>query len=267
MIFQQREIYVLGNETLPLIKEKGNLMAENRREFLKKASVGSGAIIIGNGLMSEVFGSEKAAIVQNAQPGAHELPPLPYAYSSLEPVIDEQTMHLHHEKHHAGYVKGLNATELKIVEARNAGDFSAIKSLEHDLAFHGSGHILHTIFWNNLSPTGGGTPGGELAKALAAEFGGFEKFKAQIMAAANAVEGSGWGILAFQTIFQKLVILQAEKHQDLTQWGAVPLFVIDVWEHAYYLKYQNNRADFIANIFKIANWKDVEKRFFQAASK
>jgi len=175
--------------------------------------------------------------------------------------MDEQTVRLHHDKHHAGYVKGLNNAELKLVEARKANDFGLIKHWERELAFHGSGHILHTIFWENLSPKGGGKPDGKLAKAIDAEFGNFDTFKAQMMAATNAVEGSGWGVFAYLMPFKKLVILQAEKHQDLTIWGAVPLLVIDVWEHAYYLKYQNRRSEFVTAIFDIINWKDVAGRF------
>ncbi len=241
-------------------------MSENRREFLKKASIGGGAILLGGQALNN-FGSASQLFAAEAKaPGTHELPPLPYAYDALDSVIDEQTMRLHHDKHHAGYVKGLNKTELKIAEAQKNGDFSAIKHLERDLAFHGSGHILHTIFWQNLSPDGGGTPSGDLAKAINAEFGSFETFKSHLISATNAVEGSGWGVFAFSVAMQKLVILQAEKHQNLTQWGAVPLLVIDVWEHAYYLKYQNRRSEFVSNIFEIINWKDVEKKFTEIVS-
>lgn len=234
-------------------------MSHGRRDFLKKMSVGGGVLLAGNSFAGMLNDQSGDAI--EAKVGAHELPPLPYAYNALEPVMDEATVKLHHDKHHAGYVKGLNAAEVKMAEARNAGDFSLVKHLERELAFHGSGHILHTIFWENLSPKGGGVPQGKLAKAIDAEFGSFDNFKAQMMAATNAVEGSGWGILAYSILLKKLVILQAEKHQNLTQWGAVPLLVIDVWEHAYYLKYQNRRAEFVENIFKIINWNDVAERY------
>jgi superoxide dismutase, Fe-Mn family len=191
---------------------------------------------------------------------AHTLPELPYAYNALEPVMDEQTVRLHHGKHHAAYVKGLNDAEARLAEARKSGDYALVKHWEREVAFHGSGHILHTIFWENLSPNGGREPGGELAKAIAAEWGDFATFKRELAAATKAVEGSGWGVVGYNPIFGKLVILSAEKHQDLTQWGVQPLLVIDVWEHAYYLKHQNDRAAYVDNIFKILNWQYAEKR-------
>jgi Fe-Mn family superoxide dismutase len=192
---------------------------------------------------------------------SHELPKLPYAYNALEPVIDEQTMRLHHDVHHAGYVKGLNLAEEKIAEARKSGDYGLIKHWERELAFHGSGHVLHVLFWTNLSPKGGGEPTGKLAEAIKQEWGSFDGFKKEFSAAANAVEGSGWGILTYNVPLKQLAILQVEKHQDLNQWGAVPLLVADVWEHAYYLKYQNKRGEYVDNLFKIFDWKEVEKRF------
>ena len=192
---------------------------------------------------------------------AHELPPLPYAYEALEPYYDEQTVRLHHDKHHAAYVAGLNKAEEQLAAARTSGDYALIKHWERELAFHGSGHVLHTLFWENMVPQGGGQPGGELAAQVAQDFGSFEAFKAQFTATANAVEGSGWCILAWVPTFGKLVILQIEKHQDLSLWGAVPLLIVDVWEHAYYLKYQNRRADWLSNWWNTVNWGDVAGRF------
>ncbi|MFQ6058142.1 MAG: superoxide dismutase [Anaerolineae bacterium] len=198
---------------------------------------------------------------------AHELPPLPYPYDALEPYIDEQTMHLHHDVHHAGYVKGLNKAEAELAKARQSGDYALIKHWEREAAFHGSGHLLHATFWPNMAPAGdggGGEPSGELAAKIAEDFGSYEAFKAQFIAASNAVEGSGWGILALRLADGKLVILQAEKHQNLTQWGVVPLLVLDVWEHAYYLKYQNRRGEYVNNFFHIINWADVAQRYAKA---
>lgn len=236
-------------------------MSSSRRKFLKQAGIGGGALLFGNGIAAAAgMGKEGKPI----EAGAHQLAPLPYDYNALEPVIDEQTLRLHHGKHHAAYVKGLNTAEIKLKEARAANDFALIKHWERELAFHGSGHILHAIFWENLSPKGGGKPDGKLAQDIDAEFGSFDAFKAQMIAATNAVEASGWGVFAYHVPFKKLVILQAEKHQDLTIWGAIPLLVIDVWEHAYYLKYQNRRSDFVTAIFDIINWKDVGARFEQA---
>jgi Fe-Mn family superoxide dismutase len=197
---------------------------------------------------------------------AHELPPLPYPYDALEPYIDEQTMRLHHDIHHLGYVKGLNTAEEKLAEARNSGDFGLVKHWSREAAFHGAGHLLHSIFWTNMTAADRttATPSGELSQAIDRSFGGFDAFKAQFQAAANAVEGSGWGILAYRPIDDSLVILQAEKHQNLTQWGVVPLLVLDVWEHAYYLKYQNKRPEYVKNFFNIINWEDVAERFRRA---
>ncbi len=191
---------------------------------------------------------------------AHELPPLPYAYDALEPHIDEQTMRLHHDIHHNGYVAGLNNAETKLAEARESGDMGLIKHWSRELAFHGSGHFLHTIFWENMGPNGGGEPTAELAGAINRDFGSFENFKKHFLAAANQVEGSGWAILACQCDTNKLTILQSEKHQNLTQWGVVPLLVLDVWEHAYYLKYQNKRPEYTAAFFNVINWDNVAER-------
>jgi len=197
---------------------------------------------------------------------AHELPPLPYPYDALEPYIDEQTMHLHHDIHHLGYVKGLNTAEEKLAEARNSGDFGLVKHWSREAAFHGAGHLLHSIFWTNMTAAdrAAAKPSGELSQAIDRSFGGFDAFKAQFQAAANAVEGSGWGILAYRPADDSLVILQAEKHQNLTQWGVVPLLVLDVWEHAYYLKYQNKRPEYVKSFFNIINWDDVAERYRRA---
>lgn len=191
---------------------------------------------------------------------AHELPPLPYEYNALEPHIDEQTMRLHHDKHHLAYVNGLNNAEAKLAEAREKGDFSLVKHWEREAAFHGAGHFLHVIFWENMSPKGGGQPTGKLADAISKDFGSFDKFLAHFKAAGAAVEGSGWVILVKNNMSGKLDILTAEKHQDLSQWVVTPLLACDVWEHAYYLKYQNNRAAYIEGFCKVINWEDVAKR-------
>lgn len=194
----------------------------------------------------------------------HELPPLPYAYDALEPHIDEQTMRLHHDKHHLGYVNGLNKAEEKLAEARAAGDFAMVKHWSREAAFHGSGHFLHAIFWPNMAPAGnggGGAPSGALAEQINKDFGSVEAFKAHFSAAANAVEGSGWALLVWQPVGEKLEVLQSEKHHNLTQWGVVPLLVLDVWEHAYYLKYQNNRGAYVEAFWNVVNWSDVAERF------
>ncbi|HOB86111.1 MAG TPA: superoxide dismutase [Bacillota bacterium] len=191
----------------------------------------------------------------------HELPPLPYSYDALEPYYEERTLRLHHDAHHKAYVDGLNNAEAKLAEAREKGDYALVKHWERELAFHGSGHILHSIFWTNMKPGGGGPPDGSIAQRIKTDFGDFETFKAQFSAAAAAVEGSGWALLCWNPFFKKLEILTAEKHQDLTQWGVCPLLVLDVWEHAYYLQYQNKRAAFIEAWWNLVNWEDVNRRF------
>ena len=197
---------------------------------------------------------------------AHKLPPQPNAYDELEPYIDEQTMRLHHDIHHNGYVAGLNNAEAKLGEARSAGDYSLVKHWSREAAFHGSGHLLHSLFWPNMIGASEATqaPDGDLGDAIDRDFGSFEAFKAQFIAASIAVEGSGWGILAYRPSDDSLVVLTAEKHQNLTQWGVIPLLVLDVWEHAYYLKYQNRRGEYVKNFFNIINWDDVSARYGKA---
>ena len=192
---------------------------------------------------------------------AHELPALPYDYNALEPHIDEQTMRLHHDKHHLAYVNGLNNAEAKLADARKTGDFALVKHWERELAFHGAGHFLHCIFWQNMSPKGGGKPTGDLLDAVTKYFGSFEAFMKQFKAAGTAVEGSGWVLLTFNSMSKALEILTSEKHQNLSQWVTQPLLVLDVWEHAYYLKYQNNRAAYVEAFGNVINWIDVGERF------
>jgi Fe-Mn family superoxide dismutase len=195
----------------------------------------------------------------------HQLPDLPYAPNALEPWYDTQTVELHHGKHHQGYVSGLNAAVGKLADARAAGDFALIKHVERELAFHGGGHALHTIFWSNLKPGGGGRPEGELAEAIDRSFGSFEAFDAQLRAATVAVEGSGWGCLAVDPASCGLAIVQIEKHQNQLLPGWIPILVIDVWEHAYYLKYQNRRAEFVDAVMDhLVNWADVAERYTKA---
>ncbi|EKS4344920.1 superoxide dismutase [Clostridium sporogenes] len=195
---------------------------------------------------------------------AHTLPNLNYDYNALEPHYDEKTLKIHHDIHHKAYVDGLNKAEQKLQEARESGDFTLIKHWEKEIAFHGSGHILHTLFWENMTPNGKLNPEGSVIERIKQDFGDYEKFKKQFTEATIAVEGSGWTILAWNPMFQKLVILQAEKHQNLTQWGVVPLLILDLWEHAYYLKYQNRRAEFVNAWWNIVNWDIVNTRYDNA---
>lgn len=199
---------------------------------------------------------------------AHELPPLPYAYDALEPHYDKETLTLHHDKHHAAYVTGLNTAEEKVQAMLKSGDYANARSVDNDLAFHGSGHILHTIFWNNMKPGGGGAPSGELAEAINRSFGNYDSFKNLFLATSNAIQGSGWGVLAYRKFDDTLVILGAEKHENITQWGVQPILVLDVWEHAYYLKYQNRRPEWTSAFMEhLVNWDDVAKRLAEAKGK
>ncbi|MGM0903843.1 MAG: superoxide dismutase [Bacillota bacterium] len=197
--------------------------------------------------------------------GGHRLPPLPYAYHALEPVIAEEIMRLHHTKHHQSYVDGLNKAEKEMKKAREKGDFSLIKHWEREAAFHGSGHYLHTIFWNVMSPNGGGKPSGQLMNAINNTFGSFNQFKNHFTEAAKNVEAVGWAILVWAPRSQRLEILTAEKHQNLTQWDTIPLLVLDVWEHAYYLQYKNERAKYVENWWNVVNWSEVENRYNKAS--
>ena len=197
--------------------------------------------------------------------GGHTLPPLEYPYNALEPVIGEATLHLHHDKHHKAYVDALNKAELALAEARRQGDYQYIKHWERELAFNGSGHILHSVYWDTMAPPGsGGSPGEYTSYYIDQYFGGFEAFKAQFLAATKAVEASGWCVLGYNPAFFRLEVLQCEKHQNLTQWGIIPILVCDVWEHAYYLDYQNQRPAYVDVWWGLINWGAVEKRLHSA---
>lgn len=199
--------------------------------------------------------------------GEYTLPPLPYGYDALEPLYDAQTLKIHHDKHHAKYVTNFNAALKKLEKARQGGDFATIQAVSNELAFNGSGHVLHTLFWHSMKPGGnGGQIPDELRTALDESFGSADAAHKQFVAATNAVESNGWGVLAFEPISQRLLILQAEKHQNLTIWGVVPLLVCDVWEHAYYLKFQNNRAQWVDNFMQLANWDFAAECLAEAKS-
>ncbi len=195
---------------------------------------------------------------------AYTLPDLPYDYAALEPHYSAKILELHHDKHHAAYVTGANTTLEKLEAARDSGDFATINQLEKNLAFHLSGHILHSLFWTNLSPDGGGKPEGELAAAIDDGFGSFDKFKEQLTQAATTVQGSGWGALAWEPLGGRLIVQQIYDHQSNVGVGSIPLFVIDAWEHAFYLQYLNDKGSFVKAVWEIANWSDVASRFAAA---
>lgn len=208
--------------------------------------------------------SEQRAPLQQVPIGGHTLPPLPYPYDALEPYIDEQTMRIHHDIHHQSYVDGLNKAELQLQEARDTGSFDLVKHWERELAFNGAGHYLHTLFWSVLSPYGGGEPIGLLSQQIRNDFGSFTAFKQQFSEAAVKVEGGGWAILVWSPRSRRLEILTAEKHQNLSQWDVIPLLPLDVWEHAYYLKHQSRRVDYVQDWWNVVIWPFVNERFEEA---
>ena len=198
--------------------------------------------------------------------GTYRTPPLPYAYEALEPAIDRETMRLHHDLHFESYTKGLNEAMVSLTQARAKNDYTTLSYWENQLAFHGAGYVLHTLFFGQMMPAGKSEASNTLKNLLATHFGNFEAFQAQFNAAATQVQGSGWAILAYQPLGQKLLILQAEKHQNLTQWGVIPLLALDVWEHAYYLKYQNRRAEYIKAWWSVIDWTSLEVRLSSLVS-
>jgi Fe-Mn family superoxide dismutase len=197
----------------------------------------------------------------------YTLPQLPYAFGALEPHISAAIMELHHDKHHAAYVKGANTALEQLDEARAKGDFTRIAALERALAFNLSGHILHSIFWTNLMPPskgGGGEPEGDLARAITKDFGSFELFKLQLTEVAATIMGSGWGALIWEPLGGRLMTTQIYDHQSNLSQAGVPLMVIDAWEHAYYLQYKNEKKTFFETVWHLWNWKDIAARFDKA---
>jgi Fe-Mn family superoxide dismutase len=191
---------------------------------------------------------------------SYTLPELPYDYAALEPHYSARLLELHHDKHHAGYVTGANATLDKLAEAREKGAFATINQLQKNLAFHLSGHVLHSLFWLNMSRHGGGEPEGELADAIKESFGSFAAMKDQLTEAGVNVQGSGWGALAWEPLRKFLVVEQVYDHQGNIGSGTVPLLVVDMWEHAYYLQYLNARGDWVKAFWNLVNWEDVSRR-------
>jgi Fe-Mn family superoxide dismutase len=196
----------------------------------------------------------------------YTLPELTYDYAALEPHLAARVLELHHDKHHAAYVKGANTVLEKLAEARSADSFETINQLEKNLAFHLSGHVLHSIFWLNMSPDGGGEPDGDLAAAIAEHLGSFDAAKAQLVEASMNVQGSGWGALSWEPVGQRLIVEQVYDHQGNVGQGGPPLLVLDMWEHAYYLQYENRKAEWVDAFWNVVSWTDVAKRFEAARS-
>lgn len=239
-------------------------MNTDRRTFL-----GSGIALAGIASTIGIASAQDTSALAGAI-HKHSLPALPYGYAELEPFIDAQTMELHHSKHHKAYVDGLNKAEAELAKARANGDFSLIQHWSKQCAFHGGGHALHTLFWQCMAPQskGGGSleSSSSLLNGINTSFGTFELFKKQFTAAAIAVEGSGWALLHYRKDDDALIILQAENQHKLSSWNTVPILGIDVWEHAYYLKYQNKRADYVNAWWNIVNWNAVNTFYEQAKS-
>lgn len=237
-----------------------------RRAFLKAGAAGLLAL---PSLSTAIFAQGTDPTPEPAgKLTVHELPPLPYAANALEPHIDARTMELHHGKHHQAYVVGANQAEKELALARATGDFALIQHWSRQLSFNYGGHWLHSLFWQIMQPapaTGVPIPEGPLEQKIAEDFGSFAMFQKQFSAAATRVEGSGWALLHYRPLDRRLVITQAEKQHDLAMWGAMPILALDVWEHAYYLTYQNRRADYVAAWWHVVNWQKVGDLYQRAA--
>ncbi len=194
----------------------------------------------------------------------YTLPDLDYDYSALEPHIIGPIMELHHSKHHAAYVKSANDSAVRLEEATLTEDYAPLAALERSLAFNLSGHILHSIFWKNLTPGGGGKPNGDFGRAIARDFGSFDHFRGRMVAVASGIMGSGWAALTWEPLSERLLVTQIYDHQSNLNQAGVPLMVIDAWEHAYYLQYRNQKAAFFNAVWNLWNWEDIAMRYLSA---
>lgn len=232
----------------------------NRKEFLKNAAILTGATILpSNNVFSQNI-AENGMDKLTDHNGNFIQNPLPYNNNFLEPYMDEETLYLHYKFHHGGAVKGANKDLTNIKKHVINGNLDMVDLWTRKLSYHFSSHVLHSIFWTNLGNKKT-EPKSELLKQINNDFGSFDKLTAYIVKISNTVEGSGWSILGYQPYANNLTLLQCENHQKLTQWGVIPLLVIDVWEHAYYLKYKNKRGDFVNAVLEIINWDNVADRF------
>jgi superoxide dismutase, Fe-Mn family len=194
----------------------------------------------------------------------YTLPELAYDYGALEPHLSARILELHHDKHHKAYVDGANKVLERLQEVRATGDYGSINQLEKNLAFHLSGHILHSLFWKNLTPDSPEKPEGELAAAIDEYLGSFDQFRSQLTEAANNVQGSGWAALSWEPLGQRLIVEQVYDHQGNVGQGGPPLLVLDMWEHAYYLQYENRKAEWVDAYWHLVDWDDVADRFQKA---
>ncbi len=237
--------------------------ARTRRDLLKDVGVAAGALaVLGcrtDGGQAIAAGAPELPVNGGVAP--YVLPPLPYAYDALAPYIDARTLRLHHDAHHAGYVKGLNAAIDKMAAAERSDDVSMVKYWAGDIAFNGAGDMLHTLYWANMTPGGGGAPNGPVAEMIKASFQSPGAFAKVFAAVSISVPGSGWGVLAYEPLGRRLLVTGVQKHENVDIPGAVPLLVLDVWEHAYYLQYQNRRGEYVKAFMEhLVDWKTVNRR-------
>jgi Fe-Mn family superoxide dismutase len=232
----------------------------NRKSFLKAGAITGAASLLGNtnAFAKNLTDNDIDKLVDAN--GNYIMQPLPYNENFLEPYMDAETMHLHYTFHHGGAVKGANKDLLMIKKAMDENNLETVDYWTKKLSYHFSSHVLHSIFWTNLTNKKT-DPKGDLLKRIEKNFGSYDRLKGLIAETSKNVDGNGWGILAYQPYSDSLTVLQCENHEKLTQWGAIPLLVIDVWEHAYYLKYQNKRADYLAAFWNVVNWSKVAERF------
>lgn len=231
----------------------------NRKEFIQNSLVLGGAAILPSNSVFAASVTESGLDRLVDESGNFVQQKLPYSEGFLEPNMDAETMHLHYTFHHGGAVKAANTDLKKIREAMDTNNYETVDFWTKKLSYHFSSHVLHSIFWTNLTNKQT-SPKGELLKRIEKNFGTYDKLKSYIGSTAKNIDGSGWGILGYQPYSDSLVVLQCENHEKLTQWGVIPLLIIDVWEHAYYLKYKNKRADFVDALFPILNWDNVSMR-------
>lgn len=186
---------------------------------------------------------------------------LPYRLNALEPYYNRETLEIHYYTLYKGYVENTNKTQEKLRVARENSNYDNIKCLENNLSFFGSGAILHSLFFENMGPASSSNPGAKLLFEIEKDFQSFDKFKSQFLESSKVVEASGWNLLVWVPAFNKLEVLQCEKHQNLTLWGCIPILVLDMWEHSYFLQYKANRTEYIEAFWKIVNWEIVNKRY------
>ncbi len=231
----------------------------DRKQFIQSSLIMGGATILpSNSVFTSSVNDGKIDQLVD-QDGNFALQALPYSENFLEPYMDAETVHLHYTFHHGGAVKGANKDLQMIKKAMDENSLETVDYWTKKLSYHLSSHVLHTIFWTNLT-NNQTNPSGDLLKRIEKDFGSYDKLKLYLAKTSKDVDGNGWGIFGYQPYTDKLTILQCENHEKLTQWGVIPLLVIDVWEHAYYLKFKNKRNDFVDNLFSIINWDNASQR-------